>query len=78
MATFIGLLQADGYSGFEALYHPARTKPGPIIEVACWAHCRRGILEVWEGTQSPVAKEALDRIAALYAVEAKARFAPPA
>ena len=78
MATFTGLLQADGYSGFEALYHPARTKPGPILEVACWAHCRRAIFEVWEDTQSPAAKEALDRIAALYAVEAKARFAPPA
>jgi transposase len=37
MASFTGLLQADGYAGFEGLYNPARTKPGPIIEVACWA-----------------------------------------
>jgi transposase len=78
LATFTGLLQADGYTGFEALYDPARTKPGPITEVACWAHCRRKIFDVWETTKSPVAKEALDRIAAIYAIETKARFAPVA
>jgi transposase len=77
LASFTGLLQADGYAGFEALYHPARTKPGPIVEVACWAHCRRKIFDVWDTTKSPVAKEALDRIAAFYVIETKARFAPP-
>jgi len=75
LATFTGFLQADGYAGFEALY-PARADPGPIIEVACWAHCRRKIFDVWETTKSPVAQEALDRIAAFYAIEAKAQFAP--
>src|SRR4051795_11076040 len=78
LAGFSGFLHADGYAGFEALYHPARTKPGPIIEVACWAHCRRKIFDVWDATKSPVAREALDRIAAIYVIEAKARFAPPA
>ena len=78
MASFAGLLQADGYAGFEGLYNPARTKPGPIIEVACWAHCRRKFFDIWEATKSPVAKEALDRIAAIYAIEDKARFAPAA
>jgi transposase len=78
LASFTGLLQADGYAGFEALYHPARGKPGPIIEVACWAHCRRKFFDVWEATKSPAAREALDRIAAIYAIEAKAQFAPAA
>jgi transposase len=78
MAGFTGFLQADGYAGFEGLYNPARTKPGPIMEVACWAHCRRKFYDVWEATKSPVAKEALDRIAAVYAIEDKARFAPAA
>lgn len=41
-------------------------------------HCRRKIFDVWEQTKSPVAKEALDRIAAIYVIEDKARFAPPA
>ena len=78
MASFTGLLQADGYSGFEKLYDPSRAKPGPITEVACWAHCRRGFFDEWEHHKSPTAKEALDRIAAIYAVEARAAFAPVA
>ena len=78
MASFTGFLQADGYAGFEGLYNPARTKPGPITEVACWAHCRRKLFDVWETTKSPTAKEALDRIAAVYAIEDKARFAAAA
>ena len=36
------------------------------------------VFDVWEATKSPVAKEALDRIAAVYAIEDKARFAPAA
>ena len=51
---------------------------GPITEVACWAHCRRKFYDVWERKKSPVAKEALDRIAAVYKIEAKAQFAPAA
>jgi len=78
LAHFTGYLQADGYAGFAALYDPARTKPGPIIEVACWAHCRRKIFDVWDATKSPVAREALDRIGAIYDIEARARFAPAA
>jgi transposase len=76
MARFTGFLQADGYSGFNKLYGPARTKPGPITEVACWAHTRRGFFDEWEHHKSPTAKQALDRIAAIYAAEAPAIFAP--
>ena len=78
MAAFTGLLQADGYAGFEALYDARRTAPGPITEIACWAHCRRGFFDEWEHHKSAVAKEALDRIAAIYVIEAKAAFAPAA
>src|SRR3954467_5440321 len=41
-------------------------------------HCRRKIFDVWEQTKSPVAKETLDRIGAIYVIEDKARFAPAA
>jgi transposase len=80
LANFRGFLQADGYSGFTALYEPRPGAPATaaITEVACWAHCRRKIFDVWEATKSAVAKTALDQIAAFYAIEAKARFAPPA
>src|SRR6266513_2175599 len=82
LAHFTGFLQADAYSGFAALYEPRKAGPGlPILpaitEVACWAHCRRSIFDVWQSTKSTVAKAALDRIAQFYAIEDKARFAPP-
>jgi len=82
LASFTGFLQADGYAGFEALYQPRRTGDGllanaGITEVACWAHCRRKFYDYWIAKKSPVAKEAIDRIAAFYEIEAKARFAPP-
>jgi len=76
MATFTGLLQADGYAGFEKLYAPTRSKPGPITEVACWAHTRRGFFDEWEHHKSATAKQAIDRIAAIYAIEARAVLAP--
>ena len=76
LAGFTGMLQADAYAGFEKLYGPARTKPGPITEVACWAHTRRGFFDEWEQHKSPTAKAALDRIGAIYAIEARAAFAP--
>jgi len=79
LAGFAGFLQADAYAGFEALYDQRRAAgKKPITEVACWAHCRRKIFEVWEMTKSTVAKAGLDRIALIYAIEDKARFAPPA
>ena len=83
LASFTGFLQADGYAGFEALYRPRHVAPGliadgGIVEVACWAHCRRKFFDVWVGKKSAVAKEAIDRIAAFYEIEAKARFAPAA
>ena len=72
----------DPGAGFEALYGPRRTGDGllanaGITEVACWAHCRRKFYDYWIAKKSPVAKEAIDRIAAFYEIEAKARFAHP-
>ncbi len=81
LAEFTGFLQADGYAGFEALYDQRATDRSlrtnqAITEVACWAHCRRKFFDVWNGKKSPVAKQAIERIATFYAIEAKARFAP--
>jgi len=42
---------------------------GRIVEAACWAHVRRKFFDVHAATASPIAKEALDRIGQLYAVE---------
>ena len=35
LTGFTGLLQPDAYTGFDKLCGPARTKPVPIMEVAC-------------------------------------------
>ena len=76
LAGFSGHLHADAYAGFNALYEPER-RPGPIVPVGCWAHVRRKFHDVWTAQQSPVAQEALERIAGLYAVEQAIRGRPP-
>jgi transposase len=72
LATFRGRLQADAFPGFNRLY-----ETGGIMEVACWAHVRRKFHDLYETHQSPIAKEALDRIGALYGIEREIRGRPP-
>jgi len=71
LKPFTGILQADAYAGFGHLYGER------IQEAACWAHARRAFYELHEANQSPVAAEALERIGALYAIEAEIRGRPP-
>ena len=61
---FAGVLQVDGYQGFERL-----TEDGTIVLAACWAHTRRKYYDVFEATGSPIAAEALERIGKLYEIE---------
>ena len=73
-----GFLHADGYAGFADLYAPdAKTGVARLTEVACWAHARRKIYDVLVETGSPAAREALERIARLFAVEADIRGRSP-
>ena len=48
-----------------------------MTEAACWAHARRKFFDVHAATQSPLALEALQRIAAIYAIEDQIRGRPP-
>lgn len=67
-----GFLHADGYAGFDRLYEPdPGTETARLAEVACWAHGRRKLFEVHAATGSAIAKEALERIAELFEVEAQ-------
>jgi transposase len=66
-------LQADAYAGFNQLYK----EDGRIQEVACWAHVRRKFYDLQQAHASPIASEALERIAALYAIEGEIRGRPP-
>ncbi len=72
LARFRGWMHADGYAGFEELY-----RSGAIREVACMAHVRRKFVDIHRSQGSPIAEEAIQRIAQLYAVEKEARGSPP-
>ena len=48
-----------------------------IQEAACWAHVRRKFYELQVAHASPIAAEALKRIAELYAIEGEIRGRPP-
>src|SRR5471032_1879714 len=71
LAGFGGVLQADAYAGFNALY-----ENGAIKEVACWAHARRKFYDLHEARPSALTTEALRRIAELYVIEADIRGKP--
>jgi len=72
LQKFHGTLQADAYAGFNQLYEDRR-----IQQAACWAHVRRHFYDLEQAHSSPVAREALQRIGALYGVEEPIRGRPP-
>ena len=72
LKSFKGILHADGYAGFNAVFGT-----GLVTEAACWAHVRRKFFDVHAANGSPIANETLDRIGALYGIEAGIRGKPP-
>lgn len=71
---FSGILQVDGYAGYNQLLK--RADRG--IELAyCWAHARRKLHEVAKNSTAPIAEDGLRRIAALYRIEADIRGQNP-
>jgi transposase len=79
LECFTGILQADAYSGFNALY-AAERKPAPITPALCWSHARRQFFELADIAKnarrgrtaaaiSPIALEAVKRIDALFDIE---------
>jgi transposase len=78
LTGYCGILQADAYSGFNALYEPCR-KLGPITEAGCWAHARRKLFELADiaskarkekpTTISPIAFEAVQKFDAIFVLE---------
>ncbi len=72
---FHGVLQVDGYNGYDGLARPNRPG-GPITLAYCWVHARREFFDVHKQTKDPVAAEALRRIGEIYAIEARIRGRP--
>lgn len=67
LRDFHGVLQVDGYAGFERLAAGNR-----IVLAACWSHARRRFYDLADNG-SPIAADALRRIARLYAIEERIR-----
>jgi transposase len=79
LKSFVGILQADAYSGYGRLYLADR-RPRPIIEALCWSHSRRKFFELADIASnarrgrdaapiSPIALEAIRRIDAIFDIE---------
>ena len=71
LRNFSGVVHADGFAGFNALY------ANGCREAACMAHVRRKFYDIHEAKASPLAIEALDFIRQLYQVEESIRGKPP-
>ncbi len=65
LAGYSGVLQADAYGGYRALYESGR-----ITEAACMAHARRKIHYVHARVPTDITTEAL-QLVKLYAIEAE-------
>ena len=64
-------LQCDGYAAYKKVAGSKST--GTSVTLAfCWSHVRRGFYDL-ATAKAPIATEALQRIAALYEIEARVR-----
>ena len=68
LAGFKGTLQVDGYGGYRVL-----AERGEVQLAFCWSHVRRRFYELAAAGPAPIASEALERIAGLYAIEKEIR-----
>lgn len=72
LAGFSGVLQVDGYAGYDRQAGAARPG-GPLVLAYCWSHFRRRFYDIAKAGNAPIASEALARIGELYAIEAEIR-----
>jgi transposase len=61
-----GIVQCDGYAAYKNV--AANSPDGRIVLAFCWSHLRRRFFDQAKDA-APIAREALERIAALYAIE---------
>ena len=67
LQNFGGILQVDGYAGYNRLLAP----DSKIRLAYCWAHARRKLIEITRMGPAPIAQEGLGLIRTLYALEAE-------
>jgi transposase len=69
LRNYSGILQADAYSGYNAIY-----KGGRILEAGCWSHARRKLWDIHvkqKRLPGTLAHEGLVRIGEVFKVEAE-------
>ncbi|BCA63411.1 transposase [Sphingomonas sp. HMP9] len=71
LAGFRGFLQAEAHAGYDGLYRSG------VTDVACWACSRRKVFDLNERVATPQTTDILERIGALYGIEAEVRSRPP-
>jgi len=76
LTGYSGIVQCDGYAAYKQLAD-AKRAGGPVTLAFCWAHWRRQFYELANPGPAPIASEALERIATLYAIEASIRGISP-
>jgi transposase len=74
LANYRGYLQTDGYIVYTSL---VRHSAGRLVDVACWAHGRRGFEEAIPATSHPLVHEAMIWTQQLYNLEDRAREITP-
>src|SRR5580700_1239525 len=68
LGKYGGILQTDGYVAYEKVGGPG------LVHAGCWAHCRRGFANVAKlNPGDPVATPIVEKINALFAIDAAAR-----
>jgi len=70
LADYRGYLQTDGYVVYTSL---VRHSAGCLVDVACWAHGRRGFEEALPTTNHPLVHEAMVWTQQLYDIEDRAQ-----
>ena len=71
LKDFSGILQADAYAGYDAIY-----ATGKVTEAGCWAHARRKFHDIHITSPTPITTHVLAQIAALYHIESSIRGSP--
>jgi len=72
LTGFNGILQVDGYTGYNRLARKGRKDGDPLVLAHCWSHARRGLYDLAD-SGSEIAMEGLKQIAGLYRIEADIR-----
>jgi transposase len=71
LGNYCGILQCDGYGAYKKLGGSKSTN-SPVTLAFCWSHVRRGFYDLAKA-KAPIAIETLQRIGALYEIEARVR-----